>query len=1199
MNWQRFTCVGFSALFALALCLGLIHIIGWDAARSVAAAPPPSAPGTVHLHGQIRDTGGNPRQGFVVISSYLGPDITQTVSTAEGFYEFNVPALDHYVVTVFPYQRAAVGRGEVPIGFLDRWERINRTTESDLRVDLIVKPGGTILLDAYNPQGGRMFGDNFPHLAMFVVYPLGNPPVTDPLQGKNHQLPLLWGWETVSGTLKNPAVLMLPSQVTTTFTVWGLWTVPEAGTIMLEMDNGGLGYGVAEGEVKTVNIAYEFARTEYRKAQQKYTQKISVGYVFSPTVALWLTQAQAALNTAQAQLQSGNGQGAAVSAYQALTPTIRAKEAIALEVARQDIERNRRRPVTIRVVGADLRPLGNVQVAYQQSNHDFILSGNWGGSAALAGDTPATRRTVGNANVYADIAKEIGFEYVNYPPNPTWGVVQREWPSVPYRFDDDVILHKLADRGFRSIGQPFWFAGSPVYYPAYLEGLHYTQVKTAALDYLTTTMSHYAGKIQVWNVVNEPNSANSLDFTPAEMLDFTKAMLAAGKAADPQGVMLVNLSAPGLGFFGGGPGDESTKNYSTYNYLHAMLNAGVRPDVIGVQFYNGAYLPAIDLGTASDLLDLYGSDFDLPFYIEELEYPTHEEYPGLENISNFWGWHQGHTDQAQADWAVGIYTLAFSKPHIIGANWSMSYDLPIDQGENGRAGDGYLHRDGLTPRPIAYALRDLFHSWTISGTAQTGAAGQIGFDGFTGEYLLTLTGPNGAVHQETIHVREGQTNTFTINFDPQQTLTDNQQSAAVSLDKARSAFAWADSLGKTGGVAEARGLDAQARTAYATGQYWNAALLGQQACDALAFKIDGEAGDWSGVNPLFTQSEARGEANNSELRRFYGTMDDSALVLQFAFNTSTPRREFLFELDAGADGVRDYAVTASPWASNILFFSDAYAGDPARIFTHLIPSIDVIYSSTVEIRIPLAELGNPDRVEVVLYREDLGDGNMSGVIPSLGVMAALPERIDLQPLVVTPGHVNLQVGGTQPFTAKGFDVNNHEVSIEPIWTTSGGMITSGGLFTATTAGDFTVTASVRGSSVIGTATVHVTPGNLVRIDVTPAGVSLQVGGTQQFNANGYSADNHEAPIEPIWTTSGGTITSGGLFTATTAGDFTVTASVQGSSVTGTANVEVSQTAIAPWLWLIGGLLALAVMGGAGYLTYRIKTTRNRDTVNPN
>jgi hypothetical protein len=1003
MRWKRAACAAFSILCAQVAILLCLHLLGLGAPPAAALdSPQTAALGTVHLHGQIRDTGGAPRQGVVAISTYLGPDITQTISTADGFYDFDLPESDHYVATVFPYQRAALGSAEIPIGFLDRWERVNRTTETDLTLDVIVKPGGSILLDAYNPQGNRMFSDDFPGSQFFVVYPLGTPPVSDPLHVLNHQRPLLWGWEPISGTTRNPAVLMLPEPVSTTvtntFAVWGLWTVPDAGTVMLEMDNGGLGFSVAASEVVSINVACELARTEYRKAQQKYDAKVGAGYVFSATIATWLTEAHEALDNAEVQLHDGDGRDAAMSAYLALTPAIRAKEEIVLQAARQDIESKRRLPVTINVVGADAKPIGDVQVAYQQTRHDFILSGNWGGDSVPVGDTPDATQMVGNVDLYAGIAKQIGFEYVNYPPYPGWGVVQREWPDVPYRLEDGVGLHQMAARGLgASALNTIWMYATPLYYPSYVVGKDYPYVRAAAVDFISTTVSQYAGKIRVWNLMNEPDSANGLAFTPTQMLDFTKSVLAAGKAADPQAVMFVNLSTPGLGFYGNGPGDESGVRYSTHDYLHQMLAAGVRPDAIGIQFYYGAYIPPIDLGTVSDLLDSLAQEFDIPFFISEFEYPTHEEYPGLVNISSYWGWHQGHTDQAQADWAVGVYTLAMSKPSIIGANWSMSYDLPAYRAENGRQGDGYLHRDGLTPRPMAYALGDLFRSWTVSGTAQTGGDGRAGFSAFGGEYQLTLTAPNASVRQETVHVGEGLTNTFTFVFDQDQTLAANQLAAAASLTRARSALAWAGNLGKTSNVAEARTLTSQAQTAHTTGHYWNASLLSQQARAALAFKIDGQPDDWADVSPLYSESGTHAQAGGRELRRFYGTLDDSALVMQFEFDTPAPRRELLFSLDTNADGGGDYAVTASPTLRGVLFFSQVYTA-PATIFTHLIPSIDVVYSSTVEIRIPLADLGDPDRVEVVLYRENIGDGTMSGLVPSLGVVAAPPWRAYL-PLV--------------------------------------------------------------------------------------------------------------------------------------------------------------------------------------------------------
>jgi len=118
---------------------------------------------------------------------------------------------------------------------------------------------------------------------------------------------------------------------------------------------------------------------------------------------------------------------------------------------------------------------------------------------------------------------------------------------------------------------------------------------------------------------------------------------------------------------------------------------------------------------------------------------------------------------------------------------------------------------------------------------------------------------------------------------------------------------------------------------------------------------------------------------------------------------------------------------------------------------------------------------------------------------------------------VTPDQANLKVGEQQQFTATGYDAWGNPVPITPTWTTTGGTINpTTGLYTATVVGDFTVTASVVGSPITGTATVHVDPGPLARIDVTPAEVSLQIGNQQQFLATGRDAQgNPVATSEPV------------------------------------------------------------------------------------
>ena len=72
---------------------------------------------------------------------------------------------------------------------------------------------------------------------------------------------------------------------------------------------------------------------------------------------------------------------------------------------------------------------------------------------------------------------------------------------------------------------------------------------------------------------------------------------------------------------------------------------------------------------------------------------------------------------------------------------------------------------------------------------------------------------------------------------------------------------------------------------------------------------------------------------------------------------------------------------------------------------------------------------------------------------------------------------------------------------------------------------------------------------LDHIEVTPEEVALKVGEQQRFSAVGFDADSAEVIIRPIWSTTGGTISADGLYTATVAGNFTVTVSIEGSPVT--------------------------------------------------
>ena len=137
------------------------------------------------------------------------------------------------------------------------------------------------------------------------------------------------------------------------------------------------------------------------------------------------------------------------------------------------------------------------------------------------------------------------------------------------------------------------------------------------------------------------------------------------------------------------------------------------------------------------------------------------------------------------------------------------------------------------------------------------------------------------------------------------------------------------------------------------------------------------------------------------------------------------------------------------------------------------------------------------------------------------------------------------------------------------WTASGGTIDTGGVFVAAAADTYEVHA--RRAGLDGNSTVVVsaspetpvpppTPVTLAAIEVTPRALNIPPRGTQQFSAIGRLSNGNTATVRVNWTASGGSITTGGLYTAgTAAGTFRIIAVRQGDTEADTSSVTVTAT----------------------------------------
>jgi parallel beta-helix repeat protein len=162
-------------------------------------------------------------------------------------------------------------------------------------------------------------------------------------------------------------------------------------------------------------------------------------------------------------------------------------------------------------------------------------------------------------------------------------------------------------------------------------------------------------------------------------------------------------------------------------------------------------------------------------------------------------------------------------------------------------------------------------------------------------------------------------------------------------------------------------------------------------------------------------------------------------------------------------------------------------------------------------------------------------------------------------LVLSPALATIASGGSQAYTAQGFDaVGNSagDVTASTTFTIAPNGSCSGSSCTAALAGDHTVTG--HDGSATGTATLTVNPGPPDHIVISPASASIAAGGSQAYTAQ--SRDAAGNPLGDVTAATTFTIApdgscSGSSCTATVAGAHTVTATDGGFTDAGSLSVN--------------------------------------------
>ena len=185
--------------------------------------------------------------------------------------------------------------------------------------------------------------------------------------------------------------------------------------------------------------------------------------------------------------------------------------------------------------------------------------------------------------------------------------------------------------------------------------------------------------------------------------------------------------------------------------------------------------------------------------------------------------------------------------------------------------------------------------------------------------------------------------------------------------------------------------------------------------------------------------------------------------------------------------------------------------------------------------------------------------NEGSQVADTAVVAVSGPSVMLASIVLTPASASLLPGGQMTFTAVGLLTDGTSAPVLVNWAATGGAVTPAGMYTAPqVSGTYSVIARSQDGTKADTALVTVNVASqLTAVDLSPASSQIVTGALQQYTAAGILSDGRRTSIAVQYTATGGTITSGGLFSAGNApGSYRVIAKETASGLADTAVVDV-------------------------------------------